>query len=64
MADTIVLRTELRDGANVLAQLTQIDAKAKSPPAAGDPANHYRTGAAKDGSGKPDAAAGTDENSY
>lgn len=30
MADTIVLRTELRDGANVLAQLTQIDAKAKS----------------------------------
>lgn len=29
MADTIVLRTELRDGANVLAQLTQIDAKAK-----------------------------------
>lgn len=30
MADTIVLRTELRDGANVLAQLTQIDAKAKN----------------------------------
>lgn len=30
MADTIALRTELRDGANVLAQLTQIDAKAKS----------------------------------
>lgn len=30
MADTIVLRTELRDGASVLAQLTQIDAKAKS----------------------------------
>lgn len=30
MAETIVLRTELRDGANVLAQLTQIDAKAKS----------------------------------
>ena len=52
MADTIVLRTELRDGANVLAQLTQIDAKAERQ------AGHYRDKSYRGGGDrKPDTSA-------